>query len=55
MQVVLNAPGCALVIEIESVSTPGVADEVMDGTEAIECTGELTAEERMKPLPSGSG
>ena len=35
MQTVLSAPGRALVIEIETVSTPGMTDEVTDGTKPI--------------------
>ncbi len=44
MQAVLSDPGCALVIEIETVCTPGMTDEVMDGTEPIKRATELTAE-----------
>ena len=55
MHLVLSAPGRALVIETETVSIPGVADEIMDGTEPIERATELTAEERMKTLSNGGG
>ncbi len=55
MQPVLSPPGRGLVVEIETVATPGMADEVMDGTKPVERTPDLTVEERMKALPSGSG
>ncbi len=55
MQAVLHAPGRALVIEIEAIATPGMADEIMDRTKAIERTTKLTVEQRMKPVPSGGG
>ena len=55
MQAVLNAPGRALMIEIETVSTPGMTDEVMDGKKAIKRASEPTIEERMKALSSGDG
>ena len=35
MQAVLSPPGRTLVVEIETVSTPGVADEVMNGAKPI--------------------
>jgi hypothetical protein len=55
VQAVLSTPGRALVIEIETVSTPGVADEVMDSTEPIKRAAEFTAEERMKAFSNGGG
>jgi len=44
MQAVLSAPGRVLVIEIETVSTPGMTDEVMDRTKAIKRATERTVE-----------
>ncbi len=55
MQAVLSAPGRAFVIETETVSTPGMADEVMNGTEPIERATKLAAEEGMKALSNGRG
>jgi hypothetical protein len=53
MQAVLSVPGRALVIEIETVSTPGMTDEVVDRTKPIKRTAELTVQERMKALAGG--
>jgi hypothetical protein len=55
VQTVLSAPRRTLVIEIETVTTPGVTDEVMDRTEPVECTTEFTAQQRMEPLSNGDG
>ncbi len=50
MQVVLGTPGRALVLEIKTVSTPRMTDEIMDRTEPIKRAPEFAAEERMKAL-----
>jgi len=55
MQVVLSAPRRTLVIEIETVTTPCVTDEVMNGTEPVKCTTEFTAQQRMEPPSHGHG
>ncbi len=55
IQVVLSAPRRTLVIEIETVTSPGVTDEVMDSTEPVECATEFTAQQRMEPLSNGHG
>lgn len=44
VQAVLNAPGSTLVIELETVATPGMTDEIMDRTKAIKRATELTVE-----------
>jgi len=44
MQAVLNPPGGALVIESETVATPGMTDEIMDRTKSIKGATELTVE-----------
>ena len=55
VQAILSAPGRALVLEIETVSTPGMTDEVMDGAKPVKRATQLTVEERMKTLPSDGG
>ena len=55
VQTVLNDPGRGFVIQVESVSAPGMTDEVMDGTKTIECAAEFTIQQRMQaPLGVGS-
>jgi hypothetical protein len=44
MQAVLGTPGRTLVVEIETVTTPGMTDEVMDGAKPIKRAAELTVE-----------
>ncbi len=44
VQAVLSAPGRALTIEIETVTTPGMTDEVVNGTKPIKGASELTVE-----------
>jgi hypothetical protein len=55
MEAVLSVPCCALVMESEAISTPGMTDEVVHGTKPIKRTAELTVEKRMKALASGGG
>jgi hypothetical protein len=47
VQAVLNHPSHALAMKIEAVSTPGVTDQVMDGTKPIKRATEPTVEKRM--------
>jgi hypothetical protein len=54
MQAVLHYPRSALIAEIETISTPGVTDQVVNGTESVKRATELTAEKRMN-APSSSG
>jgi hypothetical protein len=44
MQSVLSPPGRTLVIEPETVSTPGMTDEVMNCTKPIKCATERAVE-----------
>ena len=44
MQAVLSPPGRTLVIETETVSTPGMTDEVMNCTKPIKCATERAVE-----------
>lgn len=55
VEAILSSPGRALVIEIEAVSTRRMTDEVMDCTEPIKRTSELTAKKGMKALYDGGG
>ena len=48
MEAVLSVPRCALVMESEAVSTPGMTDEVMHGTEPVKRTAELTVEKTQR-------
>ena len=53
MQAVLNAPRCTFVIEVEAVTTPGMTDKVVDGTEPVERATEFTVQQWMEPLSNG--
>ena len=55
MQAVLNAPGCAFIIEIETVPAPRMTDEVMDGTKSIKGPCKTAVEQGMKALSGGDG
>jgi hypothetical protein len=44
MQTVLHYPRSALIGEIETIATPDVTDQVVDGTESIKRATELAAE-----------
>jgi hypothetical protein len=54
VQAVWSPPGRALVVEPKTVSTPGVADEVMDGMKPVKHTADLTVEEWTKSLPAAA-
>ena len=55
MQAVLNTPRRTLPMEIEAVATPGMTDEVVNGTKPIKCATEFTTEERMKAFSHRGG
>jgi hypothetical protein len=55
VQAFLHAPGPALVTEIETISTPGMTYEVMDGAKPVKRAAELAVEKGMEALPHGGG
>ena len=55
MEAVLSRPGRGLVFEIETESTSGMPEEVVDGAEPVERATELAAKQRMHTFSSGDG